>query len=118
MKIEVPAVRKCLKAFDFNTLFREYLGWDNHQLELDIPIGETTIHLSAIAHKRRFVAFHCPIIPDRPTRLKIDHQVTKSIHEHFIIYTDQAAGQQVWQWVRREPEALLAFRQTAQLQHI
>lgn len=110
MKIDAAAVRKCLRSFDFKTLFREHLGWDNHQAQLDIPVGGDTIQLAAVAQKRGFVAFVCSSIPDRPTRLKIDHQVTKSAREHFVIYTDEAAGQQVWQWVRREPGNPLASR--------
>ena len=107
MKIDVASVRRLLKAFDFKTLFREQLGWDNHQAQLHIPIHGATICLSAVAQKRGFVAYVCPTIPDRATRLKIDRQVTKSVHEHFIIYTDQQAGRQVWQWVRREPGSRL-----------
>ncbi|MFZ2399403.1 MAG: DNA methyltransferase [Smithella sp.] len=111
MKIDVPAVRKCLKQFDFKTLFREHLGWDNHTAQLEIPINGQTISLSAIAQKRGFVAFICEgQIPDRPTRLKLDHQITKSAREHFVIYADKAAGQQVWQWVRREQGKPLASR--------
>lgn len=110
MKIDVAAVRKCLKSFDFKTLFREHLGWDNHQAQLDIPVDGATVRLTALAQKRGFVAFLCPSIPDRPTRLKIDHQITKSAREHFVIYADQPAGQQVWQWVRREPGKPLASR--------
>ena len=110
MKIDVAAVRKCLKSFDFKTLFREHLGWDNHQAQLDVPIDGSTVRLTALAQKRGFVAFLCPLIPDRPTRLKIDHQITKSAREHFVIYADQSAGQQVWQWVRREPGKPLASR--------
>lgn len=110
MKIDVAAVRVCLKSFDFKTLFREHLGWDNHQAKLSIPIDGNTINLYAIAEKRGFVAFVCESIPDRPTRLKIDHQVTKSAREHFIIYTDQSVGQQVWQWVRREQGEPLSSR--------
>jgi len=110
MKIDVAAVRKCLKSFDFKTLFREHLGWDNHQTQLDIPVDGKTVRLTALAQKRGFVAFFCPSIPDRPTRLKIDHQITKSAREHFVIYADQSAGQQVWQWVRREPGKPLASR--------
>ena len=49
-------------------------------------------------------------IPDRPTRLKIDHQVTKSVREHFVIYADEPSGQQVWHWVRREAGKPLASR--------
>lgn len=103
MKIDVVAVRKCLKSFDFKTLFREHLGWENHQAQLDIPLDGQTIRLAAIAQKRGFVAFICSSIPDRPTRLKIDNKITKSVREHFVIYCDQDTGQQVWQWVRREP---------------
>lgn len=126
MKIDVAAVRKCLKSFDFQTLFREHLGWDNHQARLDIPVDGDTVRLSGVAQKRGFVAFVCwcgtgvpPVsdgqdaratIPDRPTRLKIDHQVTKSNREHFVIYADQGTGRQIWHWVRREPGKPLASR--------
>jgi len=110
MKIDAAAVRKCLKSFDFATLFREHLGWDNHHARLDIPVGGTTFNLTAVAQKRGFVSFLCPMIPDRPTRLKIDHKVTKSVREHFIIYTDQTRGHQVWHWVRREQGKPLASR--------
>ena len=110
MRIDVPSVRKLLEAFDFKTLFREQLGWDNHQAQLSVPVDGNTVELNAVAQKRGFVAYICPTIPDRATRLKIDRQVTKSAHEHFIIYTDQRAGQQVWQWVRRELGKPLASR--------
>jgi hypothetical protein len=96
MKFDVAAVRKCLKSFDFKTLFREHLGWDNHNQRLEVPVGNKTYELSAIAQKRGFVAFTCPTIPDRATRLKIDHRVARSVREHFVIYTDQKAGEQVW----------------------
>ena len=110
MKIDTAAVRDCLKSFDFKTLFREHLGWDNHQARLDIALDDVTHVLTAVAQKRGFVAFICPSIPDRATRLKIDRQVTQSAREHFVIYTDPPAGQQVWQWVRREPGQPLASR--------
>ena len=97
MRIDTAATRKCLKSFDFKTLFSEHLGWDKHQSTLDIPINGSVVRLDAVAQKRGFVAFVCQSIPERPTRLKIDHQVTKSIREHFVIYADQASGQQVWQ---------------------
>lgn len=111
MRINVADVRRCLKSFDFKTLFREQLGWDNYQATLEIPVGGRTIPLSAIAEKRGFVAFVCDgSIPDRATRLKIDHQTTKSVREHLVIYADKGTGQQVWQWVRREQGKPLASR--------
>jgi len=111
MKINPDAVRKCLMSFDFKTLFREHLGWDNHQAQMDIPINGNVFRLTGVAHKRGFAAFICPSIPDRSTRLKIDHQVTKSAREHFVIYADQSSGKQVWQWVRREPNKPHASRE-------
>lgn len=111
MRINGADVRQCLKLFDFKTLFREHLGWDNYQAVLEIPVDGRTISLNAIAQKRGFVAFVCDgPIPDRAVRLKIDHQTTKSVHEHFVIYADRDAGQQVWQWVRRELGRPLASR--------
>jgi hypothetical protein len=110
VKIDVAAVRKCLKSFEFQTLFREHLGWDNHQARLDIPVDGNTICLTAVAQKRGFVAFVCPTIYDRSVRLKIDRQVTRTAREHFVIYTDHEAGRQVWHWVRREPGKPLASR--------
>ncbi len=110
MRFDVAAVRKCLKSFDFKTLFREHLGWDNHHALLNVPVDDNAIRLTAVAQKRGFVAFVCPAIPDRPSRLKIDHQVTKSVREHFVIYADESAGRQVWHWVRRETGKPLASR--------
>jgi hypothetical protein len=110
LKIDFAEVRKCLKAFDFPTLFRTQLGWDNHHGKLDIALNGTTYSLTAVAEKRGFVAYVCPSIPDRAIRLKLDHQVTKSSREHFIVYADKNAGQQVWQWVRREPGKPMASR--------
>lgn len=43
-------------------------------------------------------------------RRKVDHQVTKTAREHFVIYADKEAGQQVWQWIRREQGKPIAPR--------
>lgn len=102
MPLNTQAVQQCLKSFNFKTLFREHLGWDNPGSDLTIKINDTPITLTAIAHKRGFAVYAYPSIPDKQTCMKIDRQVTKSAHEHFIIYADEAAGKQMWQWVRRE----------------
>ncbi len=111
MKINPSTTKHLLKAFDFQTLFREQLGWDNHHVQLAIPVDGDTIPLCAVAEKRGFVAYICPTIPDRATRLKLDRRVAKLSHEHFIIYTDQPTGRQVWQWVRHEPGKPMASRE-------
>jgi hypothetical protein len=111
MNFDTTTVRKCLKSFDFKTIFREHLGWNNHKETLDIKIGDSSISLTAFAEKRGFVAWMCPSIPERSIRLKIDNQVTKSSREHFVVFADQVNGQQVWQWVRREQGKPLAVRE-------
>jgi hypothetical protein len=111
MKIDPSAAKQTLKGFDFPTLFREQLGWDNHAATLTVPLGDSEAKLTAVAQKRGFVAWMCPAIPDRQARLKIDQHVTKTSREHFIIYADRHAGKQIWQWVRREPGKPLASRE-------
>ena len=110
-----------LKESDFQSLFIEELGWDNHNQTLNITVDETEYQLTAIAEKRGMVVFECPAtaadgevfppdkggrgvthIPNYATRRKIQKQVAKSVHEHFIIYTDTEKTTDIWQWVKRE----------------
>ena len=100
--------RQSLKESDFENLFTQELGWDHHTQSLNIRVDETAYQLTAIAEKRGLVVFECPAtgtdgrIPDYATRRKIQKQVSKLVHEHFIIYTDRKNNIDVWQWVKRE----------------
>ncbi len=108
--------RQYLKESEFEDLFTQELGWDHHNDPLNITVDETTYQLTAIAQKRGMVVFECPAevfppdkggrgitrIPDYATRRKIQKQVAKSVHEHFIIYTDPEKTTDIWQWVKRE----------------
>ena len=100
--------RQYLKESEFENLFTQELGWDNHTQTLNITVDETEYQLTAIAQKRGMVVFECPAtetdgrIPDYATRRKIQKQVAKSVHEHFIIYTDAEKTTDIWQWVKRE----------------
>ena len=107
MQIDRQETRQYLKESDFEPLFNE-LGWDNHTQTLPITVDETEYTLTAIAQKRGMVVFECAAtetdghIPDYATRRKIQKQVEKTVHEHFIIYTDTEKTTQIWQWVKRE----------------
>jgi len=100
--------RQYLKEAEFENLFIEGLGWDRHTQTLPITVNETEYHLTAIAEKRGMIVFECPTtradgrIPDYATRRKIQKQVAKSAHEHFIIYTDADKTTDIYQWVKRE----------------
>lgn len=108
MPANVEKIRERLQAFEFTDLFREELGWDDHQQRLSgIEVDGVAYELDAIAHKRGWVAFLCSpgpdgSIPDAPTRKKIERQVRKQQHEHSIIYVDRDKTACVWQWIKRE----------------
>ena len=108
MQINLRETRQYLKESEFENLFIEELGWDRHIQTLPITVDETEYHLTAIAQKRGMIVFECPAteaegrIPDYATRRKIQKQVAKSVHEHFIIYTDAEKTTDIYQWVKRE----------------
>jgi len=50
-------------------------------------------------------------IPNHAARQQIERQVARAAHEHIIIYTEPSHTNQVWQWVRREPNRPSVSRQ-------
>lgn len=116
MKIDVGAVRNCLKSFELEKLFREHLGWDRYDARLDIILDGQTIHLHAFAQKRGMAAYLYfakagEQLPDHAMRRKIEHHAVKSAHEHLIVFADANRSTQIWQWVRREPGKPIACRE-------
>ncbi|TDA70682.1 MAG: SAM-dependent methyltransferase [Clostridia bacterium] len=116
MLINRENARRLLKNADLRRLFVEELGWDHHHATFEGPLGNRTYTLTALAHKRGMVAFHCPSpagerLPDHAERRKIEQYVAKTVHEHLIIFTDAEGAHQVWQWVRREPGKPTACRE-------
>jgi hypothetical protein len=116
MTLDATRARQSLKAFDFRALFLEELGWDHQRGALSVTVDSRTLTLEAIAHKRGMMVYRCPMpagepLPNYPTRRKIEQQVTQSVHEHFIIFTDAARTTQVWQWVKREAGKPAACRE-------
>jgi hypothetical protein len=112
MPFRREAARRCLQAFDFKTLFIEELGWDHFSgASLPIEVDDHSYALERIAEKRGVRVFLCREMPDNATRRKIEHQLTRQIREHLIIYTDPEQTTQKWQWVRRETGKPLACRE-------
>jgi len=108
VSIRIDQMRSALQHFDFKDLFVEELGWDHHSGLLDVHVNGVTYRLKGIAQKRGMAVYLCPTppdqdIPDYAARRKIERQVTKTCHEHFIIYFDINQTHQIWQWVKREP---------------
>ena len=104
--ISIPILRQYLKQFEFKKLFNQ-LGWDNHSHTLPVIIDSNDYTLSAIAQKRGYSVYlyEAPSgieIAANDILVKIERQVTKSIHEHLIIYVNGSKTTQVWQFAKRE----------------
>ena len=113
MGIDKANASALLKAFDLPILFIEELGCDrptSRQPER-IDIAGTGYDLQPLAEKRGFRVFHCPSIPDRNVRQKIEREIAKRAFEHLVIFTDAANTRQIWQWVAREKGRPDAFRE-------
>jgi hypothetical protein len=112
MHFNSDQVRHLLKTFNFASLFVEQLGWDRHSATIETVVGDQAYKLAAIAQQRGVVVFvYEGVLPDDWIRRKIDRIVAKSVHQHFIIFSDTRKDEQIWQWVRREPGKPLVFRQ-------
>ena len=107
MRINRDRVHQLLEDFEFETLFIEELGWDFHTQSFSVQVDEVDYFLTATAKKRGMGVYVCTDainggIPESATRRKIEHQVAQRIHEHLIIFIDDAKTAQLWQWVKRE----------------
>ncbi|MFC3061032.1 Eco57I restriction-modification methylase domain-containing protein [Paenirhodobacter populi] len=108
MKLKVERARVLLDAFDFQRLFIDEMGWDNHAASLTVDVEGDSFALNACAQKRGVVVWRMDsapgaLLPDREVRKKIERQVAKTTLEHLIIFTDSAKREQIWCWARREP---------------
>ena len=114
MKIEPDVARQLLRKFDFKTLFREQLGWDNYTAELAVQSDDVEYRLFAVAHKRGVSAYLCECIPTSSHRLAIYRQAAKVTRELIVIYADHSSGYQVWQWAALEGGTIRNFEQSCQ----
>ena len=111
-----PRIQQHLRDFNFRQLFIEGLGWDHPPAPAEIIVDGQPYTLPAIAHKRGMVAFQFSApdgerLPAYALRRKIEQQITRTAHEHLIIFTDAARTTQIWQWVKREPGKPTACRE-------
>ena len=110
-------MRQKLQSCDLCSLFIDDLGWNHHRASpLIFQIDGTDYILNAISEKHGMVAYECQPdgrgqIPDYPIRGKIERQVTKSAHEHVIVFVNAERTTQTWQWVRREKDRPTARRE-------
>ena len=105
--LDKDKIRKHLENFDLRSLFIEELGWDHGGTNTEAKVADKTFVLEAVAHKRgmvvyKYVADSDEAFPDHPTRRKIEKAVSKTVHEHLIVYAPRDRNALYWQWVKRE----------------
>ncbi len=108
MNLNKGKIRSLLKSYDFQTLFTEELGWDHFHSSIEVSVDGINYSLKGVAQKRGLGVFVLALLPDLSfpdyaLRRKIERLVSKSVHEHLIIFTEEADGIQIWQWLKREP---------------
>jgi len=50
---DTTPIREQLKAFDFNKLFIQELGWDRHTSHLEVPVENQVFSLVSVAKRRK-----------------------------------------------------------------
>jgi RNA polymerase sigma factor (sigma-70 family) len=108
-------VGAALAEHAFEHLFIECLGWDRLRGSITATWKDTTLQLTAIAHKRGFTVLHCSahrtVLANRRLLREIQRQVRRSYHEHIIIYSSEMPRKQVWQWVIEQAGRRLRHRE-------
>ena len=112
MVASIAQIRARLHSRDFVALFVEDLGWDRLSTgQIALSVDGTQYDLRSLAQKRGAVVCVLDSIPDRATRSKIERALAKVHFEHVIVYSDQRAEDQVWQWAKRDPGKPVAVRE-------
>lgn len=102
-----PQLVKHLQNFKFQDLFLE-LGWSQStdKIERQLVFDEKTYTRRQIAQLSGVMVFEIfspdGIIPERPIRKRIQHEISKLFHENLLIFLDENRSQSIWLWVKRE----------------
>src|SRR5579875_1354007 len=108
MRPDIQQIKRDLKAFRIEEIFKEELGWA-HRKE-----GPTTIAYKNQAYTFTFVAqkagfkiyqhIFAERIPEERVLVQIDGLLKEYAHEHLTIFVDARRENQAWLWVRPKQE--------------
>ena len=106
-------VRQAIQDFDFERLFLDELGWDHPPANQSVPVEGLNYHLEAVAEKSGLAAYihRSAIVPPRALRMRIERGLAKQVHEHLLVFVDDARTRQVWQWVKRQAGQTPRYRE-------
>ncbi|WP_460193432.1 Eco57I restriction-modification methylase domain-containing protein [Thermosynechococcus sp. FA-CM-4201] len=104
MRLDRPRAHQYLKAFDFESLFIEEIGWDivDPPETVSLAIASEVFEVSAIAQKRGFKVYQCFVskMPDRTGRSKLERQLQAYSKSHLLILADHDKTRQEWLWLK------------------
>ena len=109
-QLDFPAFEKHLKAFDFQRLFVDVLGWNRPPLGRDWQFdkaGETAYSHRNVAELGGIVAIQVVVDsgwPDEAQRMRVWKHVAHRHAESLLIFTNQQTypSQSQWYWVKRD----------------
>ena len=109
-QLNFPAFEEHLKAFDFQRLFIDVLGWNRPAAGRDWQAdqaGDTAYSHRNVAELGGVVAIQVVVDggwPDEALRMKVWRHVAHSHAENLLIFTNQQheASQSQWYWVKRD----------------
>ena len=113
MVFRAEPVRQAIQDFDFERLFLDELGWDHPPANQSVPVEGLNYHLEAVAEKSGLAAYihRSAIVPPRALRMRIERGLAKQVHEHLLVFVDDARTRQVWQWVKRQAGQTPRYRE-------
>ena len=109
-QLNFPAFEEHLKAFDFQRLFIDVLGWNRPAAGRDWQAdqaGDTAYSHRIVAELGGVVAIQVVVDggwPDEALRMKVWRHVAHSHAENLLIFINQQheASQSQWYWVKRD----------------
>lgn len=106
--MRVEATRRLLQSFDFQTLFREELGWGNPVKPKPEPFTTKDFQCTRqeIAHLGGASVYEITTsdgtIPVPAVRAQISQAFQKVQLVHILIFIDKARTQCLWRWLKRD----------------
>ena len=113
MILNIENTKTLLQEFDFQTLFREELGWINpkNKQTISFQTKEGLFYRKAIAELSGATVFEISssdgTIPESKIRQIISAELQKISFEHILIFIDSNRSQSIWRWLKKHDKKTL-----------
>jgi RNA polymerase primary sigma factor len=104
----MDALTDHLRDHRLAALFIDVLGWDRASGTQELAADGRSLSFQTIAHKRGIQVLWCSadrvVLVNRGLLRKFQKLVTRSAHEHILIFSCEEPRKQVWAWCVRLPD--------------